>query len=242
MLKKIMITLLMTMLMAQANAADKMAGLKTQIETMLPGIKVESLSLMKETGLYEAVLNGEVVYFTQDLKYIIQGEVTSMATRENLTETKKTGIRQSALAKLDESELIVYEPKKTAHTITVFTDIDCGYCRKLHSQMQQYTDLGIRVRYMAFPRAGIDSESYQKAVSVWCAKDRHKAMDEAKAGKKLAEAECANPVASQYQLGGSIGVRGTPALFLESGEMLPGYVPPQRLKKMLDQRAQSAKL
>ena len=133
--------------------------------------------------------------------------------------------------------MIVFEPEKIEHTITVFTDIDCGYCRKLHQQMDGYNDLGIRIRYMAFPRAGIDSASFDKAADVWCAKDRHQAMDDAKDGIKVSAKSCDNPVKAQYELGRKIGVKGTPALFLESGQMLPGYVPPKRLKQLLDEQA-----
>ena len=133
--------------------------------------------------------------------------------------------------------MIIYEPKKTEHTLTVFTDIDCGYCRKLHQQIAEYNALGIRIRYMAFPRAGIDSESYNKTVDVWCAKDRKQALTDAKNGKEVTSESCNSPIQAQYELGRRLGVTGTPALFLESGEMLPGYVPPKRLKEILDQQA-----
>ncbi len=222
-----------------AHAEDD-SEIRTKLEKIMPGITIESVGVLSNTGLYEAVINGEIVYFTNDLRYVIQGDVVSLETRQNITENKRISLRKQALASLNEADMIVFspdEPEKIEHTLTVFTDIDCGYCRKLHQQMDDYNDLGIQIRYMAFPRAGIDSESYDKAADVWCANDRKKAMDDAKDGVNVSADSCDNPVKSQYNLGRKIGVQGTPALFLESGQMLPGYVPPKRLKQILDEQA-----
>jgi len=220
--------------------ADDNADIRANLEKIMPGITIDSVSVLDSTGLYEAVINGEIVYFSKDLRYVIQGDVVSLETRQNITENKRVSLRKQALAGLNEDDMIVFSPdesQKTEHTLTVFTDIDCGYCRKLHQQMDDYNDLGIRIRYMAFPRAGIDSASYDKAADVWCAKDRKKAMDDAKDGITVSADNCDNPVKQQYNLGRKIGVKGTPALFLESGQMLPGYVPPKRLKHLLDEQA-----
>ena len=219
--------------LAQADNAE----MKSKLEAMMPGITIDSIQALDNTGLYEAVLQGEIIYFSEDARYVFQGDVIALETRENITENKRVKLRQDTLASLDEAEMIIYEPKETKHTLTVFTDIDCGYCRKLHMQMSDYTDLGIRIRYMAFPRAGIDSESFQKAEAVWCAKDRKQAMTDAKNGMDVDSDSCAAPIKSQYETGRRLGVTGTPALFLESGEMLPGYVPPKRLIKLLDERS-----
>lgn len=219
--------------LAQADNAE----MKSKLEAMMPGITIDGLQPLDNTGLYEAVINGEIIYFSEDARYVFQGDVTALETRENITENKRVKLRQETLASLNEEDMIVYEPKKTEHTLTVFTDIDCGYCRKLHNQMDEYNDLGIRIRYMAFPRAGIDSESFEKAEDVWCSDDRQQAMTDAKNGKSVDSKSCDTPVKAQYQLGRRIGVTGTPALFLESGQMLPGYVPPKRLKKILAEQA-----
>jgi len=221
---------------AQADDAE----MKSRLEAMMPGITIESIQNLDNTGLVETVINGEIVYFSQDARYVFQGDVIALETRENITENKRVAMRMATLASLDEQEMIVYEPKKAEHTLTVFTDIDCGYCRKLHMQMDEYTDLGIRIRYMAFPRAGLDSESFEKAQDVWCASDRQQAMTDAKNGLNVDSESCSSPVKAHYQTGRRIGVTGTPALFLDSGEMLPGYVPPKRLKKILDERAVAA--
>lgn len=221
---------------AQAET-DDVSDIQTKLEAIMPGITIDSVSELNNTGLYEAVINGEIVYFTNDLRYVIQGDVVSLETRQNITENKRVSLRKKALADVSEDDMIVYEPKKTEHSITVFTDIDCGYCRKLHQQMAGYNDLGIRIKYMAFPRAGLNSASFNKAEDVWCSKNRQQAMTDAKAGSDVESENCTSPVKAHYELGRKIGVQGTPALFLESGQMLPGYVPPKRLKQILDEQA-----
>jgi thiol:disulfide interchange protein DsbC len=128
----------------------------------------------------------------------------------------------------------VFAPRETKHTVTVFTDVDCTYCRKLHAEMKQYNDLGIRVRYLFYPRSGPDSESWTKAEQVWCSANRNEALTRAKRGDSLTAKACANnPVARDYELGQDVGLRGTPAIILPSGELLGGYVPPAMLIKRL---------
>jgi thiol:disulfide interchange protein DsbC len=217
---------------AQADNAE----VEKNLQAVMPGITFDSLRALDNTGLYETVINGEILYFSADGRYAFQGDVIALETRENITENQRLKLRKEKLASLNETEMIVYEPEETKHTLTVFTDIDCGYCRKLHNQMDDYNKLGIRIRYMAFPRAGIDSDSYDKAENVWCAEDRKQAMTDAKNGKTVNSKNCSTPVKAQYQVGRQLGVQGTPALFLESGEMLPGYVPPARLKQLLDEK------
>lgn len=221
-----------------SDADDK----KALFESIMPGVKIESVKLLDNTNLYETVINGNVLYFSADGRYVFQGDVIALQTRENLTEAKRTDLRKETLSNLDESQMIVYQPKNPKHTLTVFTDIDCGYCRLLHQQIKDYNDLGIAIRYMAFPRGGIDSESYDKAHAVWCAKDRQQALTDAKNGKEVKSEQCNSPVKDQYELGKRLGVNGTPALFLENGELLPGYVPPKRLKQILDERDAESKL
>lgn len=225
---------------ASLTQASETDALKATLEKSLPGIEIDSLEPVANTGLFEAVIKGQVVYFSKDGKYLIQGDVISLADRSNLTEQKQVSVRKTMLNKMDESKMIIFAPAKPKYTVTVFTDIDCGYCRKLHSEIAQYNELGIRVRYAAFPRAGIGSEAYDDAVSVWCAKDQQQAMTDAKAGKTIAKLTCDNPVKDDYELGQQLGVQGTPAIFLTSGQMLPGYVPPKQLRDILDKQADLA--
>ncbi len=137
--------------------------------------------------------------------------------------------------------MIVFSPKeKPRHTLTVFTDIDCGYCRKLHAEMDELNSYGIEVRYMMFPRTGLNTPSYQKAVNVWCAKDQQVSMTKAKAGESIPQANCDNPIASQFDLGQQLGVTGTPALLLGDGSLIPGYRPAKDLAAILDEEAKKA--
>jgi thiol:disulfide interchange protein DsbC len=141
---------------------------------------------------------------------------------------------------VDGSKQITFAPDKPAYDLMVFTDIDCGYCRKLHAQIAEYNQQGIAIHYMSFPRAGVGSLSYEKAVSVWCAKDPRAAMTKAKLGEEPEPAQCDNPIADQYQLGLDLGVSGTPSLLTADGQMIPGYVPPDQLRERLDRMAEAA--
>lgn len=235
MLKKGLMMLSMLMAVSLNIQADNLDELKQQLEKALPDTDIQNLQAVDDTGLYEGVINGEVLYFTADGRYVMQGDLVSLETRSNITEQRRVSLRKAVIDSLDEKNMIIFEPEKTDYTLTVFTDIDCGYCRKMHSQMQQYNDLGIRIRYMAFPRGGLESESYDDAVNVWCAKDRRQAMTLAKSGKKLDKTSCDNPVKDEFETGQMLGVRGTPSIFLENGQMLPGYVPPEKLRDILDE-------
>jgi thiol:disulfide interchange protein DsbC len=163
-----------------------------------------------------------------------------MDTREDLTESAKSQLRAEVISSIDTAKQISFSPENPAYELMVFTDIDCGYCRKLHAQMEEYNANGIAIHYMAFPRAGIGSKSYEKAVSVWCSEDQQSALTLAKAGSDPEPEQCENPVAEQYQLGQELGVTGTPALLTANGQLIPGYVPPEQLKARLDQMALTA--
>lgn len=187
-------------------------------------------------GMYEVVYGAKLYYVSADGRYLFSGDLIDLKTRINLTEKNRSDARLKAIESVDESDMIIYKAKgEEKHTVTVFTDIDCGYCRKLHHGMSEMNELGITVRYLAYPRAGVGSSSYDKAVSVWCAKDRNEAMDEAKSGATPDIVTCDAPVKEQLALGASIGVTGTPALVLEDGTLMPGYLPPKRLAKALEQ-------
>ncbi|MCX4193395.1 DsbC family protein [Methylophaga sp. OBS1] len=217
---------------SHAAESDK---LRQKLEQSLPGVAIDSLKKVDNADLYEGVINGEILYFSADGRYVLQGELVSLESRTNLTEQRRVSLRKDIIDSLDEKDMIIFEPKQTEHTLTVFTDIDCVYCRKMHSEIEQYKDLGIRIRYMAYPRGGIGSQSYDEAVTVWCNEDRHDAMTRAKAGEEMKAKTCDNPVKAEFETGQKLGVQGTPALFTENGQMLPGYVPPERLKEILEQ-------
>jgi len=216
-------------------AQDKFDLVEARIRTLAPGARSVAVSETPIEHVLQVQINGDIVYATDDGKYLIQGRVIDLDTRDDLTEISKSAIRKEILDGVDTSKEITFSPADPVYDLTVFTDIDCGYCRKLHSQIAEYNKQGIAIHYMAFPRAGIGSVSYDKAVSVWCAKDQKTALTSAKAGNDPEPLQCENPVAEQYQLGIELGVSGTPALLTSSGQLIPGYMPPDALRERLDQ-------
>ncbi len=229
--------LLATLIQGAATAgqdSDKL--IRTAIGEILPGVPISEITPSPLEGVSEVVIGGKLFYVSNDGKYLMQGSLIELATRTNLSEKRLDGIRLAAMKELKETEMIVFPAKEQRHVITVFTDIDCGYCRKLHAEIDQYNALGITVRYLMYPRSGPNSPSFNKAVSVWCNEDRQQALTRAKAGETLAQVTCDNPVASNYSLGERMGVRGTPAILLENGELLPGYLPAAKLASELKKR------
>jgi len=221
-------------------ADDDFSKVEQSIRSLAPGATSIAISDTPIEGLLMVQIEGDIVYATADGKYLIQGRVLDMETREDLTEGAKAQLRRELLAKVDTGSQITFAPEETKYDLMVFTDIDCGYCRKLHAQMSEYNDQGIAIHYMSFPRAGIGSRSYEKAVSVWCAEDQQDAMTKAKAGADPEPAQCENPIAEQYQLGMELGVSGTPALLTNDGQLIPGYVPPEQLRQRLDRMSAGA--
>ena len=232
------------MLAAGSLIAGPEDSIRTALTKVIPDIKIESIKPAPIKGLYEVMVGTQIMYVTPDGRYYMDGRIVDLANREDLTESRLAGVRKRLLDRIGESKMIIFEPSSPArHTVTVFTDIDCGYCRKLHSQIADYGKEGIRVRYVFFPRAGKDSQAYKEAVSVWCAGDaaaRNAALTDAKAGKTIDEKTCNNPVDEHMALGEEFGLRGTPAIVTEAGDMIPGYVEPKRLALELTTRSASA--
>lgn len=199
----------------------------------IQGLNPDRITPTPIAGLYEVVLGPHVFYVSGDGKFMVQGDVIELSTRRNLTEPARSAAQSAAIESIGADNMLVYGPDKPKHTVTVFTDIDCGYCRKLHREMDEINAKGIQVRYLLYPRAGVKSDSYSKAVSVWCADDRNDAMTKAKTGSVPPKKECDNPVKEHMAMGQMIGVRGTPTIILEDGTLLPGYVPAARLEAML---------
>jgi thiol:disulfide interchange protein DsbC len=218
---------------ASGVQADE-AAVRAGIGKLLPDVKPDSVAASPVPGLYEVVMGPRLFYVSEDGRYLIQGNVIDIQSRENITEAKLATAKKAAMEQMGEDKMVIFGPEKPEHTITVFTDIDCGYCRKLHSEIEDYNKEGISVRYLFFPRAGVGSPSYEKAVSVWCADDRKQALTDSKAGKAVETKTCDNPVQDHMLLGQAMGVTGTPAVVLEDGEMLPGYVPAKRMAKFLN--------
>ncbi len=218
--------------------ADENA-IRQALTKSMPDVKVESVKSSQVKGLYEVEVGANIFYASEDGKYLIQGRLIDIASRTDLTEEKLGGARKQAIEKLGQDKMIVFQPKKSKYTVTVFTDIDCGYCRKLHSELDQYMAEGITIQYLFFPRAGKGSDSYDKAVSVWCSDDRKAALTAAKKGETPAAKTCNNPVDEHMQLGADFDVKGTPMIVTEKGTIYPGYLPAKQLAEALaDEKAQ----
>jgi thiol:disulfide interchange protein DsbC len=225
----------------EAAPADVVKRVQTSLATLDRELKADGVRTTPIPGIYEVAIGPRLVYMTADGRYLIQGSISDVEKREDLTEPRRNAIRLEVVNAISEDQMVVFGPKDARHTVTVFTDIDCGFCRRLHAEIGKYNAAGIRIRYLFMPRTGKGSESYRKAVAVWCAKDRQQAMTDAKAGKDVPEQDCKNPVEEHVALADLMGISGTPALILPDGELLPGYVPADRLKAMLDEQKAAAK-
>jgi thiol:disulfide interchange protein DsbC len=215
-----------------ASAGEQ--AVRASLAKAFPGTRLTDVRKSPLNGLYEVAIGSEIGYVSADGKYLLHGDLLELGTQKNLTEQRRQSARIKLLADIGEKSMIVFSPKKPKHTISVFTDIDCGYCRKLHQDMKGYEAKGIAVRYLFFPRAGVNSESGHKADAVWCAKDRRDALTRAKRGETLPAGQCETPVAQHYQAGIQVGVRGTPAIIAEDGRLIPGYQPPAELLHTLE--------
>lgn len=208
-----------------------------RLNESVPGLKVNSVQESAVSGLYEVRTNNrDMIYATEDGEYIIAGELMQLTDEGvvNVTERARSGERAETMAAFGDEGRITYPANgEQKAEVGVFTDIDCPYCRKLHDEMDRLNELGITVHYYAFPRSGPGTPSFRKYESVWCADDQQAAMNKAKAGEKVEEASCENPVKEQFQLGRDVGVTGTPAILLENGNMIRGYVPADKLAEGL---------
>lgn len=219
---------------AQDAAPDK-AKIQAMIEQVMPGAKVSAINAQATPALYEVIVGADVLYVSADGKFVVQGDVLDMDKQVNVTEEARGKERRKVMATIDPETMISFVPKDAKYVVTVFTDIDCGYCRKLHSEIAEYNKRGIGVRYLAFPRSGMNTPSYYKAVNAWCAKDRQKALTDAKLEKPVPEApkDCNSPVERHLNLAHQLNLGGTPTIVLDDGSMIPGYVPPARLLSTL---------
>jgi thiol:disulfide interchange protein DsbC len=219
-------------------AAAPDASVQETLAARFPGVEAENVRPTPVPGLWEVAVGAQVVYLSEDGRFLLRGELIDLMTSESLTDSRRAELVGQMTAKLDESRMVVFSPEKPRHTITVLTDIDCGYCRRFHREIDEYNQRGIKVRYLFYPLAGPGSPSWAKADAVWCSADRQDAMTRAKAGEEIKpKLPCENtPVTEHYQLAGQLGATGTPALLLSDGTLVPGYVPPDQLAAWLDNR------
>jgi len=234
-MRKITAIIVTVALLPALASAEEANDPRADIAAMIPGLTPEDVRKAPMDGLYEVAMGSQIVYVSDDKKYLFKGDIIDLSTNESITEKRRSGLRLAEVNQLGDDDMVIFGPADAKHTITVFTDVDCTYCRKLHREMAQLNASSIRVRYIFFPRFGPGSESWAKAEAVWCSEDRQSAMTAAKNGEELVAASCKTPVAEHYSLGNKVGVRGTPALMMEDGELFPGYVPAADLAKFLEQ-------
>jgi thiol:disulfide interchange protein DsbC len=224
-------------------AASPLEAELAAVASHLPGAKPEEIRTTPVPGIYEFKRGAELVYVTADGRYGFAGDLYRLQDHANLSDARRRELRLALINAVPESSMVVFAPAAAPkYTVTVFTDVDCQYCRALHKQIAEYNRLGVKVRYMFYPRTGPNTSSWLKAEQVWCSADRRAALTAAKLGEALKTAACQpNPVADEYALGQSIGLTGTPGIVTESGELLPGYSPPDELLRELQQEAREGK-
>jgi thiol:disulfide interchange protein DsbC len=253
------ITLVMTLAITLGFSVSAVAGENSDgknelvqvtkvLNKLMPNAKADSIADSVMPGMYEAVFGPQVIYISKNGRYILEGDLFDLKTRTNLTEGKRRVGRAKVVKNLDAKNMVIFSPKEVKYTITAFTDIDCGYCRKMHKQMADYNKLGIEFRYLAYPRSGVGSPSYLKALSVWCAKEPKEAMSFAKGGAKLGQIQavaqikgkdCKDAILNHMAAAKQVGVTGTPTLVFDNGQVAPGYVEPKRLIQILNQMKKS---
>lgn len=226
-------TLLGLLLLSSANVAlaDQSAVLSA-IKAALPQYDIKHSEFHQASGLYVVNLkDGPTLHVTKDGQFFVAGDLYRVDGTDLINETEKA--KFAKIESLSESQMIIYKASNEQAHITVFTDVDCGYCQLLHREVPALNDAGVTVRYLAYPRAGVGSLVYDKMVSVWCSDDPQEWLTQVKLGVEIAQNTCVNPVADHYKLGNEMGVRGTPSIVFDDGTFLPGYLPAPELIKRL---------
>lgn len=233
--------MLLGMLAGSATAATPEETVRDAMAKLAPQVKIDVVQESSVPGFHEAIVGSQFLYISKDGRYVLDGSAFDAVNQRDLTEGARARQRLAGLARIGSDQRIVFAPAKATRKVTVFTDIDCGYCRKMHSHIAEYNERGIQVDYLFFPRSGPGTPSFDKAVSVWCAKDRKSAFTSAKAGQDPSPLKCDNPIAQEYQLGMTVGVDGTPAVYAPDGSRIGGYLTPDQLQASLDRIAAAGK-
>lgn len=221
---------------AMLHNAQVIESLREKLIEISPVNVPNEIKLSPIKDMYEVYYGTDILYISADGRYVLQGQMIDLDDgRKNLTKTASANARKKYLTEVMAQESVSFGPENARHTVTIFTDIDCGYCRKLHAEIDQYVANGIKINYLLFPRNGLNTPSYTKAVSVWCSADRKISLTSAKLGEDIEPLDCDNPIAEHFQIGRKIGVNGTPAILTQEGELLPGYLPADKLLQQLNQ-------
>lgn len=226
-----------TALMALALPAFGADDIAAQLAAKL-GVSSKDVTPGPIPGFYSVVLGPQVVYVTTDGRYLLRGDILDRTDGKNLSAGQRDAARLAYIASIGEQDMILFAPPHPKHVLTVLTDIDCGYCRQLAEDMPQLLSMGVELRYIAFPRTGVGSPSWDKAMAVWCAKNRQVAYQYAMRGADIAAGKCdPAPVLAGYEFAQKLGVDGTPVIIDEYGQMIDGYLPPDQLVKLLDEQS-----
>jgi thiol:disulfide interchange protein DsbC len=240
-LKKLLLAVSLSGLAFSALAADEAteAVVRKALSSLAPDVKVDTITQSPLPGFYQVIASGQLVYISTDGKYLLNGDLLDLTTKKNISENAWADFRKVQLAKLPESQRIVFAAANPKYKVTVFTDVNCGYCRALHEHIADFNKAGISVEYVAWPREGVTSTSgaptptYTEMVNVWCAANPKMAFTEAKQGKTPKAATCTNPVKDEFELGLKLGVTGTPTIVADDGRVVGGYVTPDQLIQAL---------
>jgi len=221
---------------APAAPALVPADVRARVVAKLPGATPADVAASPIPGLYEVTMGGLIAYVSADGKYLVSGSIYDLATETNLTAERRNDARAKALAAAREDQMIIFSPENPKMTVTVFTDVDCAYCRKFHGQIADLNKAGVRVRYVPFPRTGPDTESWRKTEAVWCAADRRDALTRAKRGEEVKAKKCGDKaVKAGYAMGEDFGLEGTPAIYTRSGEYIGGFLTPEQLVMLVQE-------
>lgn len=222
-----------------ADEAVELENVQAKVSGIFPDLEAQHIFASPIDGWYTIRKGVIVAYISSNGRYLIQGDIIDLEDRLNLTEISRNEARRELLAAYPKEQMIVFEPENPRYSVSVFTDIDCTYCRRLHSKIDEYLAAGIEVRYLLYPRNGPDSQAWTKSEEVWCADDRNEALTLAKLDKPFETHSCEpDEVSTQYALGQDIGLSGTPALVLEDGTLISGYLTPEQLTRTLTAAAE----
>ena len=219
-----------------AGSADARAV--AAIRALNQQVPIDRVGAAPLPGFREVIVGGKTLFVTDDGKYLIQGSLYDMQAKKDLSEESVSKLRRELLKQVPVGDRIVFAPANPKYTLSVFTDVECGYCQKMHSEIAEYNRQGIEIQYLAFPRMGLGSQDHKKMIAVWCAADRKAALTAAKSGRGVPMKDCKNPVSMEYDIGQRAGLTGTPMIITSSGEQVPGYMPPKEMRAYLDTLSQ----
>jgi thiol:disulfide interchange protein DsbC len=226
-------------LVASADAiaqddSEEIAAVRERVTGLFGEIEPQHVMASPIDGWYMVRKGAIIAYISSDGRYLLQGDLIDLDQQVNLSEASRDEARQAMMSAVPREHMIVFSPDEVKYSVSVFTDVDCTYCRRLHSQIDEYLAEGIEVRYLLYPRNGPRSASWGTAEQVWCSDNRNEALTLAKLDQKFPTRECdSSMVSTHYLMGQDVGLRGTPAIVFENGQLHSGYVSAQELSEQL---------